>query len=177
MSDQLFPDADAHVIDTDLFIAFERNGAVNLLERSTSEHDVTLLVPQRVYDELRPENLPYDTPPVDSAIEAGWVRVLDEVDYANPVVSSTMDMVRRYISAADERAEHTIEQADAEVGGATATLLERQTAESVAVYTNDVAAFRGIERALTEQGYEQQVQFVKSFDLFDDVCDRYRFQG
>jgi len=93
VSDQLFPDADAHVIDTDLFIAFERNGAVNLLERSTSEHNVTLLVPQRVYDELAPENLPYDTPPVDSAIEAGWVRVLDEVDYANPVVSSTMDMV------------------------------------------------------------------------------------
>jgi hypothetical protein len=172
VSDQLFPDADAHVIDTDLFIAFERNGAVNLLERSVSEHDVTLFVPQRVYDELTPENLPYDTPP----IEAGWVQVLDEVDYANPVVSSTMDMVRRYISAADERAEHTVEQADAEVGGATATLLEQDAAESVAVYTNDVAAFRGIERALTEQGYEQQVRFVKSFDLFDDVRDRYRFQ-
>lgn len=177
MSDRLFPAVDAHVIDTDLFVAFERNDAVDLLERSVSEHDVTLLVPQRVYDELTPVNLPYDTPPVDNAIEAGWVRALDEVDYANPVVSSTMDTVRRYISTADERAEHTIEQPDAEVGGATATLLERNTADSVAVYTNDIAAFRGIERALTDQGYDEQVRLVKSFDLFDDVHDRYRFQG
>jgi predicted nucleic acid-binding protein len=139
---QLFPDVDAHVIDTNLFVAFERNDAIDLLERNVSEHEVTVSVPRRVYEELTPESLPYDTPPVDEAIEAGWVELLDEVDYANPVVSATMDMVRRYIAAADERAAHTVEQADAEVGGATATLLERGTANSVAVYTNDLPAFR-----------------------------------
>ena len=101
MTTQLFPDVDAHVIDTNLFVAFERNDAIDLLERNVSEHEVTVSVPRRVYEELTPESLPYDTPPVDEAIEAGWVELLDEVDYANPVVSATMDMVRRYIAAAD----------------------------------------------------------------------------
>lgn len=177
MGDGLFPSVDAHIIDTNLFIVFERKDAIDLLERAVSEHDVTLLVPQRVYEELTPEGLPYDTPPVDEAISSGWVAVLDEVDYANPVVSATMDMVRQYIAAADDRAEHSIEQADAEVGGATATLLQQGRVDSIAVYTNDTAAFRGIERALTEHGYRERVQLVKSFDFFDAVLDRYQFQG
>jgi len=53
------------------------------------------------------------------------VQLLDAVDYSNPVVSTTMDMVRQYISVATGRPEHMIEQADAEVGGAAATLLEQ----------------------------------------------------
>jgi len=70
--DAQFPDVDAHVIDTNLFVAFERNDAIDLLERNVSEHEVTVSVPRRVYEELTPESLPYDTPPVDEAIEAGW---------------------------------------------------------------------------------------------------------
>lgn len=175
MSDPLFPPVDAHVVDTNCFVAFERNDAVDHLERCVVENEVTLFVPQRVYRELTPEGIPYDTPPVDDAIEAGWVEVLEEVEYSNPVVSATMDTVRRYIGAADDRAEHAIEQADAEIGGATATLLERGAAESVAVYTNDAAAFRGIERALDEHSYGDRVQLVDAFDFFEAVLDRYRF--
>jgi len=52
-----------------------------------------------------------------------------------------MDMVRQYISAATDRPEHTIEQADAEVAGAAATLLEQKQTESIAIYTNDLPAF------------------------------------
>lgn len=105
------------------------------------------------------------------------MEVLEDVDYTNPVVSATMDMVRRYIAAADDRPEHDIEQADAEVGGATAMLLERGDADPVAVYTHDLPAFRGIERALTEHGYEDCVQLVRAFDFVDAVEDRYQFQG
>lgn len=177
MSNQPFPVVDAHVVDTNCFVVFERNDAVDLLERCVSEYDATLLLPQRVYEELTPEALPYDTPPVDEAIDAGWVEILEEVDYTNPVVSATMDRVRQYIAATDERPEHTVEQADAEVGGAAATILERGAADSVAVYTNDVAAFRGIERALAEHRYGEQVRLVRSFDFFEDVVDRYQFVG
>ena len=133
------------------------------------------MLPQRVYEELTPEALPYDVPPVDAAIDAGWVQVMGEVEYENPVVSSTMDMVRRYIAVADNRPEHEIEQADAEVGGATAMILATGRAASVAVYTNDRAAFRGIERALTSHGYGDQVELVKSFDFYEQVRNRYPF--
>jgi predicted transcriptional regulator len=49
----------------------------------------------------------------------------DSIELSLSVISATMDMVRRYIAAADNRSEHNIEQTDAEVGGATAMLLER----------------------------------------------------
>jgi hypothetical protein len=102
VSDSLFPDVEAHVIDTNLFVAFERHDTDDLLERDVREHDVVLLLPSRVYEELTPANYPYGTPPVDDAIEAGWVEVLEDVDYTNPVVSATIDVVRRYIAAADD---------------------------------------------------------------------------
>jgi hypothetical protein len=177
VSDPLFPDVEAHVIDTNLFVTFERHDTVDLLERAVRAHDAILLLPSRVYEELTPANYPYGTPPVDDASKAGWVEVLEDVDYTNPVVSATMDMVRRYIAAADDRSEHDIEQADAEVGGATAMLLERGDADSVAVYTHDLPAFRGIERALAEHGYEDRVQLVRAFDFVEAVENRYQFQG
>jgi sugar (pentulose or hexulose) kinase len=86
-------------------------------------------------------------------------------------------MVRQYIAAATDRPEHTIEQADAEVGGAAATLLEQGWTESIAIYTNDLPAFRGIERALSQHGYEDLVQLVKAFDFVRSVENRYRFSG
>lgn len=177
MTAQLFPSVESHIIDTNLFVRFERHDTVDLLERAVTEHDVVFLVPTRVYEELTPESYPYGTPPIEDAIEASWVQVLDEVDYSNPVVSATMDMVRQYISAASERPEHTIEQADAEVGGAAATLLEQGRTDSVAIYTNDLPAFRGIERALSQHGYEDRVQLVKAFDFVESVENRYQFSG
>lgn len=175
VSDILFPAVDAHVIDTNLFIEFERADAVSLLERAVTEYDIVLLCPPRVHAELMPEAIPYDVPPIDTAIEAGWVQILDNIDYSNSVVSSTMDPVRRYIAVADDRPEHEIEQADAEVGGITAQLLSEGNVASVAVYTNDRAAFRGIERALSSHGYEQQVELIPAADLFESVQHRYRF--
>lgn len=175
VSDTLFPAVDAHVIDTNLFIEFERANAVSRLERAVTEYNVILLCPPRVYAELTPESIPYDVPPIDTAIEAGWVQVLDDINYSNPVVSSTMDLVQRYIAVADDRPEHEIEQADAEVGGVTAQLLSECNAASVAVYTNDRAAFRGIERALSSHGYDQQVKLIPAADPFESVRNRYRF--
>lgn len=174
MTEQVFPQADVHVVDTNLFILFERTDELSLLERAVSEYDVEFVVPERVYEELTPEAIPYDRPPVEQAIEDGWLRVLEGIDYANPVVSATMDLVRRYISAADERAEHEIEQTDAALGGAAATLFVRGSADSVAIYTTDQAAFRGIERALAEHEYENRVLFVDPFDFLDVVRNRYR---
>lgn len=177
MSAQLFPSVESHIIDANLFIRFERHDTVNLLERAVTERDVVLLLPTRVYDELTPESYPYGTPPIEDAIEVGWVQLLEEVDYSNPVVSATMDMVRQYIAAATDRPEHTIEQADAEVGGAAATLLEQGRTESIAIYTNDLPAFRGIERALSQHGYEDPVQLVKAFDFVKSIENRYQFSG
>lgn len=42
MSDTLFPAVDAHVIDTNLFIEFERADAVSLLERADYKYMITI---------------------------------------------------------------------------------------------------------------------------------------
>lgn len=177
MSEQLFPSADTHVIDTNLFVAFERKDTVDLLRRAATDHEIVFTCPRRVYVELTPEDYPHGVPPIDDAIDAGWVEVLDGIDYENPVVSATMDAVRQYIAAASDKSVHEVEQADAAVGGATTTLLERGVADSVAVYTHDVAAFRGIERAIVEHGYDTDVQLVRAFDFVETVEERYHFQG
>jgi GAF domain-containing protein len=88
---------------------------------------------------------------------------------------SFMDMVRQHISVATDRPKHTVEQADAEVGGAAATLLEDGRINLIAIYTNDRAAFRGIERALSQHNYENHVQLIKAFDFADTVENRYQF--
>jgi hypothetical protein len=150
VSASLFPEVEAHVIDMNLFVTFERHDTVDLLERAVRAHDVVFLLPSRVYEELTPANYPYGLPPVDDAIEAGWVEVIDDVNYTNSVVSATMDIVRRYTAAADDRPEHDTEQADAEVGGTTAMLLERGDATSVAVHTRFTRLSRnraGVDRA------------------------------
>jgi len=38
------------------------------------------------------------------------------------------------------------------------------------------AAFRGIERALAEHGYNNRVQLVRAFDFVDAVNERYQFE-
>jgi len=55
-----------------------------------TEHDVVLLVPRRVYEELTPESYSHGQPPINDAIEAGWVQIVDDIDYSNPVVSNKM---------------------------------------------------------------------------------------
>ena len=175
MASSLFPATERHIVDTNLFVRFERHDTVDLLKRAVSEYNITLLIPSRVSEELTPDSHPYDVPPVDQAIEDRWVEVVNEIDYSNPVVSATMDMVRKYIATADERAEHEIEQADAALGGVAATLLEHGEAESVAIYTNDIPAFRGLERALSEHGYESHIQLVKAYEFAQTIEDRYQF--
>lgn len=174
MPDRLFPSVEAHVIDTNLFIAFERTDTVHLLKRVVTEHDVVLSIPPHVQEELTPADAPVSTPPVQSAIEAGWVCVVDDIEYSHPTVSKTMDLIRRYIAAATDRPEHKIEQADAAVGGAAAHLVEHEV-DSVAVYTNDVAAFRGLERAFEIYGSEEQITLVRADEFVDGVHDRFEF--
>jgi len=55
--------------------------------------------------------------------------------------------------------------------------LEQKQTESIAIYTNDLPAFRGIERALSQHGYEDSVQLVKAFDFVKSVENRYQFSG
>jgi hypothetical protein len=66
-------------------------------------NDLVFVVPERVYEELTSadssERLTAEPIPVDVAIDEGWVRVADPLEYTNPLVSKTMDDIQRYIAS------------------------------------------------------------------------------
>lgn len=173
----IIPDTVAHVADTNLFIAFGRSesGNFSTLERIAQQHNLTFIIPQRVYDELTVNRSEYTTADsaIDLALDSGWATLANDLDYTNPTVSDTMDIIRRYIAAAAEESEDTVEKTDTAIGGVAAQLLERGENTSVTVYTGDIAARRGIEVALTKYGYSERVRTVDTFELYDTALDSY----
>ena len=118
----------AWVADTGLFIVCGRqqNNKYTALERFARQNDLTFVIPQRVYDELggAPDRSTPGQTPINSAIDAGWVTVADEVDYTNSTVSQVMDDVRSFIARSSNRNEDQIEKADTALAAVAAELLE-----------------------------------------------------
>ena len=90
MSDSLFPAVEAHIVDTNLFVT------VDLPERAIRAHDVVLLLPSRVCEELTPATDPYGTPPFDSLI-AFFDRLTSFVGLTLRLGSSINGLVERQI--------------------------------------------------------------------------------
>ncbi len=90
-----FDDVDGTVTwiaDSGLFIACGRqqNNKYTALERFARRNDITLVTPQRVYDELggAPDRSTPGQTPINSAIDAEWVAVLDPGSVPHYSVSS-----------------------------------------------------------------------------------------
>ena len=162
----------AWVADTGLFIECGRqqNNKYTALERFTKRNDLVFVVPQRVYGELgaAPDRSTPGQTPIDSAIDAGWVRVADEPDYTNSTVSRVMDDVRSFIARTSNRDEDRIEKADTALAGVAVELLQG-TYDLVCVVTTDVDAGEGVVAALEANGFEDRGQFKNGFELIDEI--------
>jgi len=124
----LYQESVAWVADTGLFIVCGRqqNNKYTALERFARQNDLTFVIPQRVYDELggAPDRSTPGQTPINSAIDAGWVTVADEVDYTNSTVSQVMDDVRSFIARSSTRNGDQIEKADTALAAVAVELLE-----------------------------------------------------
>lgn len=175
MSDSFDPfgESVAWIADTGLFIACGRqqNTKYTALQGFTRRNDITLVIPQRVYDELggAPDHSTPGQTPLDSAIDAGWVTVADEPDYTNSVVSQVMDDIRGYIARSSNRDEDGVEKADTALGAVAAEHLESGAARFVCIVTTDVDAGNGVVAALTANGFEDRVQFRNGFELIEEI--------
>ncbi|GAA0313783.1 hypothetical protein GCM10009066_28370 [Halarchaeum salinum] len=111
-----------HIVDTSLFVAMGQPSNRRYLAVRTfaRRNDITFVLPERVYDELTAEVDGVDTPPIDTAIEAGWTRVAAPLDYSLGLVSRMMDGVQRYIANADDRPADEIERAVPALAGVAA---------------------------------------------------------
>ena len=163
----------AWIADTGLFIACGRqqNNKYTALARFAQRHDRTFVTPHRVYDELggAPERSTPGETPINTAIDAGWVRVADPLDYANPTVATVMDDVRGYIARASNRDEDTIEKADTALAGVAVQLLDDDEAGYIYLVTTDIHAGEGAVAAVEAAGFDDRIEVVDGFELIEEI--------
>jgi len=175
MSDAVSPDAERHawVADSGLFIACGRqqNNKYTALRRFAQRNGISFVFPQRVYSELggAPARSTPNQTPINSAIDAGWVTIADELDYTDSAVAAVMDTVRRFIAQASNRSEDQIEKADTALAGVAMQLLDNGHASSITVVTTDTDAGKGVVRAIEARGFEGQIAFKNGFDLIEEI--------
>lgn len=118
-----------HIADTGFFVAVgdSSNERYQRVRTFAERNEITFVVPKRIYEELTgatdSESSEVEAIPIDSAIDDGWVRVADSLEYTNPVVSKTMDGIQRYIANADDRPADEVERADPALGALAAQAL------------------------------------------------------
>ncbi|GAA0721072.1 hypothetical protein J2744_000379 [Halorubrum trapanicum] len=161
------------VADTGLFVACGRqqNNKYTALEQFARRNDITLVIPQRVYDELggAPERSTPGQTPINSAIDAGWVAVAEEPDYTNSTVSQVMDDVRTFIARSSNRREDQIEKADTALAAVAAERLDTGDVEFACIVTTDIDAGEGIVSVLSRNGFDDRVQFKNGFELIEEI--------
>lgn len=132
------------------------------LRRAVRGADVSLLLPQRVYEELGGDSTaayPSQNIPYSDGFEEGWLTVADELDYTEPVVSAVMDATRRFIAAETGRPEDRIEKTDTALVGLAAQLLNSGQADHVVLLTTDKPAGRAAETLLPKHGFNKQITY------------------
>ncbi|UHQ95065.1 hypothetical protein [Haloterrigena alkaliphila] len=160
-----------HIADTGLFVAIGQpsNNRYQAVRRFARRNDITFVLPERVYEELTVDDPDVEPPPVDAAIDEGWVTVAAPLEFSEPIVSRAMDGVQRYIANADDRPADEVERADAALAALAAQHLSTGTATEVYIYTTDTAAGEGAETVLASEGYDDSVTFVNGFRLIEDL--------
>ena len=85
--------------------------------------------------------------------------VADELDYANPLVSTVMDEARRFIANETGRPEDRVEKADTALVGLAIQLLVTDAADEVVLLTTDRPAGRAAESILSNRGLADRIEF------------------
>jgi hypothetical protein len=155
----------AYVADTGVFVRCggPDNEKFQQLRRAVRQAGVSLIVPQRVYEELggdpAADEYPSGNIPYPDGFEEGWIVVADDLKYTNPLVSTVMDEVRRFIANETDRDEDTIEKADTALVGLAAQLLDFREAERVVLLTTDKPAGQAAERILPRHGFDDRLEY------------------
>ncbi|WP_096391782.1 hypothetical protein [Halopenitus persicus] len=154
-----------YIADTGIFVRCggPDNDKFQRLRRSVRQIGVSLRIPQRVYEELggdpAADAYPSGNIPYPDGFEEGWIVVADELDYANPLVSTVMDEARRFIANETDRDEDSIEKADTALIGLAAQLLDSEEAEHVVLLTTDKPAGNAAETLLPQYGFSDRIEF------------------
>jgi hypothetical protein len=153
-----------YIADTGVFVRCggPGNEKFQRLRRALKQAGVSLLIPRRVYEELGgdlADEYPSGNIPYTDGFEEGWITLADELDYANPVVSTVMDDARRFIANETDRDEDRIEKADTALVGLAAQLLDSEQADHITLLTTDKPAGRAAETLLPQHGFSDRIDY------------------
>ena len=154
-----------YIADTGVFVRCggPDNEKYQRLRQTLARTGTSLLIPQRVYEELggdpTADEYPSGTIPYPAGIEEGWIIVADPLDYTNAVVSTVMDEARRFIANETGRDEDRVEKADTALVGLAAQVLDDGRATSVVLLTTDKPAGRAAEHLLPAHGFRDRIEF------------------
>lgn len=154
-----------YLADTGVFVRAggPTNEKYRRLRRAVRKANASLLIPQRVYEELGgdPDDQAYPsgTNRWQAGIEEGWIVVADELDHTDRVVSTVMDAARRFIANETGRDEGEIEQTDTALVGLAAALLDAGEASTVILLSTDKPAGHAAETILSDVGFPDQIEF------------------
>jgi hypothetical protein len=162
-----------HVADTGLFAAIGQpsNRRYQAVRTFARRNGMTFVLPERVYDELTVNASDVETPPIDTAIDEGWARLAESLEYSYGLVSRTMDGVQRYIANADDRPADEVERADPALAGVAAHAFVEGTADHAYIYTTDTLAGEGAESVFASEGYGDSITYVNGFRFVDDLLE------
>ncbi|MFC7079604.1 hypothetical protein [Halorussus caseinilyticus] len=120
-----------------------------------------VLVPRRVYDELNGSvaTETYGRSRWQEGFDEGWIALADDLDYANPVVSTVMDETRRFIASETNRDEDVIEKADTALVALAGQLLDGGRASRVVILTTDKPLGEAAETLLPRHGFENRIEY------------------
>jgi hypothetical protein len=154
-----------YIVDTGVFVRCggPDNNKFQRLRRAVRQAGVSLRIPQRVYEELggdpAADAYPSGNVPYPDGFEEGWIVVADELDYANPLVSTVMDEARPFIANETDRDEDITEKADTALVGLAAQLLDTGEANHIVLLTTDKPAGNAAETLLPQHGFSDQIEF------------------
>lgn len=154
-----------YVADTGVFVRCGGPGTDKFqrLRRVLRQTDVSLRIPQRIYEELGRDPVADEYPsgniPYPDGFEEGWIVVANDLNYANPLVSTVMDEARRFIATETDRDEDIIEKADTALVGLAAQLLDTGQADHVVLLTTDKPAGRAAETLLPQHGFNDRIEY------------------
>jgi hypothetical protein len=154
------------IVDANVFFAIGRpsNPQYARFRSEIQNAGVVCKLPRRVVGELGGPEMDR----VRTALDEGWAEIIDAPSPTDGDAVAASDIARRTIANETGHAEHEVEKTDTILAGLAIQYVRDRSATSVIVLTDDTPARKGIENAVTAQGYTDTISVYGLADIIGD---------
>jgi hypothetical protein len=164
--DNLFSSEQDVLVDANIFFAIGHpsNPKYTRFRSAVRNAGVVCKLPQRVIGELGGPK----TDRVQAALDEGWAEIIDAPSPTDGDAVAASDIATRTIANETGKPEHEVEKTDAILAGLAVQYVRDRSTAGVVVLTDDKPARKGIENAVTAQGYTDVISVYGLADVIGD---------